>query len=299
MAPVHAHEGDRAVVAARSGMAKRLSKEPVKAPSTSRHAHGELAMADAAEPADMAVDRNVVGWVGEDEVGTLALQQTIEGLSLSGIAADEPMTIKQPYLSSLVIAVSGSVRGGIWSSGPPAGAEECLRFVQQQIDFGKGEARDLNVEVDIDKGLQFDREQSAIPAGVQASLLSAMHVSSALRRIEVGQPNRRDALQAHEPGCLDSAMAGDDLVIIADQHRIGEAELLNAIGNLPDLLLGMGTRIPCIGSQACDRQRFNDHGLHVLPLLLKAPIGKTESRSGAFGVRLARAKTHSPLADLR
>jgi hypothetical protein len=135
----------------------------------------------------------------------------------------------------------------------------------------------------------------AIPAVVQDELVVGEDVSPALRRIEVREANRRDALQAYELGCLDPAMSGDDLVIIADQHRIGEAELLNAIGNLPDLLLGMGTRIPCIGSQACDRQRFNDHGLHVLPLLLKAPIGKTESPQAPFGFA-SRAQRHTRLS---
>jgi hypothetical protein len=38
----------------------------------------------------------------------------------------------------------------------------------------------------------------------------------------MGQANRRDALQADELGCLDPAMSGDDLVIIAYQHRIPE-----------------------------------------------------------------------------
>jgi hypothetical protein len=55
-------------------MAKRLSQEAGKGFRRHlAHTHGELAVADAAEPAYMAVDRNVVGWVGEDEVGALAL----------------------------------------------------------------------------------------------------------------------------------------------------------------------------------------------------------------------------------
>jgi hypothetical protein len=32
---------------------------------------------------------------------------------------------------------------------------------------------------------------------------------------------------------------GNDLAIVADQHRIGETKLLDAVGDLPDLLLGM------------------------------------------------------------
>jgi hypothetical protein len=32
---------------------------------------------------------------------------------------------------------------------------------------------------------------------------------------------------------------GDDLIVVADQHRIGEAEPLNAVGDLADLLPGV------------------------------------------------------------
>jgi hypothetical protein len=39
---------------------------------------------------------------------------------------------------------------------------------------------------------------------------------------------------------------GDDLVIIADQHRVGEAEPLDAVGDLLDLLLGMGAGIAAV-----------------------------------------------------
>jgi hypothetical protein len=32
---------------------------------------------------------------------------------------------------------------------------------------------------------------------------------------------------------------GDDFIVVADQHRIGEAEPLNAVGDLADLLPGV------------------------------------------------------------
>ena len=54
------------------------------------------------------------------------------------------------------------------------------------------------------------------------------NVGPALGRIEVGQAKRRDALQPDQLRCFDSAVISDDLVIIADQDRIGEAELPDA-----------------------------------------------------------------------
>jgi hypothetical protein len=47
-------------------------------------------------------------------------------------------------------------------------------------------------------------------------LVQGDNVSPALRRIEMGEADRRDALQADELGCLDPAMPVDDRVIIAD-----------------------------------------------------------------------------------
>ena len=55
-------------------MAERLAQK--RREGLARHladAHGELAMSDAAEPADMPIDRYVVRWIGEEEGGTLTL----------------------------------------------------------------------------------------------------------------------------------------------------------------------------------------------------------------------------------
>jgi hypothetical protein len=54
---------------------------------------------------------------------------------------------------------------------------------------------------------------------------------------------------AEELGSLDPAMTGDDLMIVADQNRVGKAKPLVAVGDLADLLSGMGTRIASRGSQ--------------------------------------------------
>jgi hypothetical protein len=71
------------------------------------------------------------------------------------------------------------------------------------------------------------------------------------------QPDRRDAVQAEQLCGLDPAMAGDDLAVLSDQNRIGEAELPDAVGDLPDLFLGMGSGIAGMRPQARDRDRFD------------------------------------------
>jgi hypothetical protein len=44
-------------------------------------------------------------------------------------------------------------------------------------------------------------------------------------------------------------MPSDDLAVIADQHRIGEAEPLDAVGDLPDLLFGVSPGIAGVRPQ--------------------------------------------------
>ena len=46
-------------------------------------------MPDAAEPAHMSIDRNVVGRVGENKIGALVLQEMMEGPGMPGIAAQQ------------------------------------------------------------------------------------------------------------------------------------------------------------------------------------------------------------------
>ena len=44
-------------------------------------------------------------------------------------------------------------------------------------------------------------------------------------------------------------MALDDLAVLPDQHRVREFEPADAVGNLPDLLLGIGSGVTGIGPQ--------------------------------------------------
>jgi hypothetical protein len=57
-------------------------------------------MADAAEPACVSIDGNIVGRVSEDEIRALLLQEMIVRLGMSRIAAQQPMPIEAPQISA-------------------------------------------------------------------------------------------------------------------------------------------------------------------------------------------------------
>ena len=64
-------------------------------------AHGEFAMTNAAKAADMAVDCDVVGRIGEHEFRLGAFEQVIVGGLVAGIPAQQAMGTEQPQISGL------------------------------------------------------------------------------------------------------------------------------------------------------------------------------------------------------
>jgi hypothetical protein len=61
---------------------------------------------------------------------------------------------------------------------------------------------------------------------------------------------------------FDPPVSGDDLVFIADQDRVGEAEALDAPGDLRDLLLRVGAGVARIGAQARNRHLLDSDVSH-------------------------------------
>jgi hypothetical protein len=62
-------------------------------------------------------------------------------------------------------------------------------------------------------------------------------------RVQMRQAYPRNTLQSKQLYRLHPTMAGNDPTVLSDQNRIGEPELPNAVGDLSDLLLGMGSGI--------------------------------------------------------
>jgi hypothetical protein len=98
--PVHAHESDRSVPTAVRRGAQGLHQERGEGvPRHLAYPHRELAMAHPAEAADMAVNRHVVWWIGEDEVDLLGSKKRLIIGRPPCISTDQTMTPELPDVS--------------------------------------------------------------------------------------------------------------------------------------------------------------------------------------------------------
>ena len=155
LAPVHADERDGAAAGGRSRITQRLTKESRKGlRGHLTRCHSELAMAGLAQAADVTVNRDVIGRVGEDQVRTLISHESADRLNVSGVAADEPVSSQRPDIAKTghgrVLIGQGrdlvlGFRRGAWRA--------LFGVVQENVDFGEGEAGELDVEFNVNEGL--------------------------------------------------------------------------------------------------------------------------------------------------
>jgi hypothetical protein len=220
-------------------------------------------MAHPPQPGGMTIDGHVVGRVGKNEIGRFALHQCICGFALASVAADEAMPSKQPQLARSTHRgiAAAKRRDMVLRLCRPCGST-LAGFVEDEIDLSEREAGKLDLELQVDQPLQFECEQFPIPAGILRKLVVGKHIGAPLGTPELRQPQRRNSAPSEMPGGLDAAMSSDDLVIVADQHRIGKAEPLDTSGDLPDLFAGMGAGIARIRLKLVNGHSFNGHGSH-------------------------------------
>src|SRR5262249_2006538 len=77
-----------------------------------------------------------------------------------------------------------------------------------------------------------------------------------LRRTQVVEPDGRYLRHPEQLGGLEAAVTGDDPAVGSYQDRIDEAELPDAVGDLPQLPGRMGARVARIRFEGGDRPRL-------------------------------------------
>lgn len=113
----------------------------------------------------MAVGRNVVGWIGEDHAGDLAIHECRDHLSFQCRTADEAVRAELPD-------VAGTNAGGnrILQDDIIVGVTRLLRneSLDQAVDLGDREAGDLDVKVEVDlrQRPKLLGQDLVVPAGI-------------------------------------------------------------------------------------------------------------------------------------
>jgi hypothetical protein len=130
----------------------------------------ELAVADGVEARDVAVDRHVVGRVGEHHARALAPHQLSVGVTVTGICTQDRVLPEPPQIARTRDS---------WPLGVPRG-EVVVRLrgeaLHQEIDLGRLEADYAEVEVEIDRqeSCSSSARSSLSQPASSASRLSAM-----------------------------------------------------------------------------------------------------------------------------
>ena len=204
-------------------------------------------MADRTEPTDIPVDANVVRRIGENQIGLLCSEKARHMLRHHGVATQQSVATQEPK-------VAGSGYGNARQRGNAIGRAVWRRcrslasLIEREVNLRQRETRQRHIEFQVDERLQFDRENFRIPAGIQRKLVVGEHIGAPFLCAQVRKPDGRNGCQSQFLGRHQPSMAGDDLVMVADENRIRKAEPRDAVGDLAHLLLRVPTSVAGIGS---------------------------------------------------
>jgi len=124
----------------------------------------------------------------------------------------------------------------------------CFRSpVQNDVYFRNIKTGQNNLELVVEQSLQFDGEDFLVPASLLGQPIVGQNVSPFLCRTEVGNLHRWDLGKSQQLRRRNPPVTGDNLVGLVYQNGVGETELLDSGGDLPDLFACMRTCIARIG----------------------------------------------------
>jgi transposase len=202
------------------------------------------------------VRASVIGRIGKDCGSATAAQYPVEVPRLPRVAAEQPMFSQEPQIATTRDRCFRDRGQGVFrirSRRPHVGEE--------QIDLGRFEARDRNIELldrqELNEFAKLDRKEFSIPAGLFGDSVVGDHIGTLLGWAEVAEPNDRHLSHTLQARALQSSMSGENHILVVDDQRVQESELPDAGGNLPDLLFGMGPCVFRIGANVGDRRPFH------------------------------------------
>jgi hypothetical protein len=103
---------------------------------------------DTAEAAHVAIDRDVVGWIGEHELRLGVAQEPDIRRGIPGVGAQEKVLTELPEVTGASDRISARIsRDLIFRATRLVGGFP--HFLEAQINFGRLEARQLDLKVEV------------------------------------------------------------------------------------------------------------------------------------------------------
>jgi hypothetical protein len=142
-------------------------------------------------------------------------------------------------------------RGRVFAATRPAGG--VARLIEDEIDFARLKPGQFHLELEGHQRLELDRQDLTVPVRLLGQAIVGQDIGALLDLAEVGQPHGWHLLDAEQLCGSHPPVTSNDLPFIVDQDGIAETKFLNALGDLADLLSGVGPRIARVRPERFDR----------------------------------------------
>ena len=126
---------------------------------------------------------------------------------------------------------------------------EIRHLANQLLQLGGRKAECLQIDLEVAKLGQFQREHLVIPAGIESDAVVGENVGALLRLAHVRAVDARHTRQPKPSRRLYTSMAGNNAALAVDQDGIAKPELSNAASYLNYLRLAVRSSILGVGNQ--------------------------------------------------
>jgi hypothetical protein len=212
-------------------------------------------MLDLAATADVAYPHIVRG-IKKGHLGAVATHQSAQVIGFPGIAAQQPVRIQLPEIARLRDQRSRQQSGVKVVEGIRT---IVLKIGEDRIDLRRLKTGHRDVEPIFEQELgqaeEFLRQAFAIPAGVLCDAVVGKQKRAFAGLGQAVDHNGGDGLECEQLGGFEPPVTGEQSPVLIDQDRGGEANRLNAFGNLADLFPGMRTGVARMRLDVRERDR--------------------------------------------
>ena len=199
---------------------------------------------------------HVIRGVRKADSRLFALHQQGVVVGRQGVSADESMIAEEEDITParhrrfgsvwlfdrLVVVVVAIVR---------------RKLADDDVDLWDLETRERHVEVDGVQLAELDRQHLLVPAGFCRELVVGDDVGALLVLTQMLERDRRHFRHAEQLRRGKASVPSDHVALAIDQDRVGKAEPFDAVGDLLDLFLRMGTRVVPV---RCERVGWSEDG---------------------------------------